>query len=240
MLRNKMFQPFSRPGASSINPRMSTSDTAPAPLNGFMPAALPPGDEPRPLPRTPIGTPFRKLGSQPIYRVIEVSRDATGRLSLHGHIWHTDLDRLRRFGRAVAANSSSHRVVIADGRGELIEELQMAGPGERQPLWGTWQKIPLPPPPARSAAPRVVAPRLREPVAAEPARPPSPAPAPVSVPTPPPAAAAEPGIPAAGDELSDDVMAALMGGASQPPRHLPRLSSDVPDALVPAPDHAND
>jgi hypothetical protein len=218
---------------------MSTSDTAPAPLNGLMPTAMPPGNEPRPLPRTPIGTPFRKLGSQPIYRVIEVSRDATGRLNLHGHIWHTDLDRLRRFGRAVAANSASHRVVIADSRGELIEELQMAGPDERQPLWGAWQRIPLPPPPARAATPRVVAPRLREAVAPPPARP---APPPPSLPAAPPqpVAAAEPEVPAAGEELSEDIMAALMGGASQPPRDLPRLSSDVGGTLVPAPDHAND
>ncbi|MEF7616893.1 hypothetical protein V4F39_23465 [Aquincola sp. MAHUQ-54] len=196
-------------------------ETAPAPLENAVPPALMPGRTPDParsLPRTPIASPFRRFGAQPIYRVIEITRDPGGRLHLQGHIWHTDLDRLRRFGRALAANSASHRVVIADSRGELVEELALAGPDQRQPLWNDWQQIPLPPPPPRSPyATRVAAPLGRPPVA-EPPPPRSPLAAP------PPAPAAAPGVQAA---------PAAAPAAAVPPRDLPRLSSDIPGAQPP-------
>lgn len=147
---------------------MPSAETAPAPLDSMLPPpvasrpAVPRDDTPRSLPRTAFPAALRKFGSQPIYRVIEVTRDASGRLALQGRIWHTDLDRLRRFGRALAANSQSHRVVIADSRGELVEELDLAGPDDRQPLWGAWQRIPLPPappPPSPPPPPRLATPQ---------------------------------------------------------------------------------
>ncbi|WP_348755282.1 hypothetical protein [uncultured Aquincola sp.] len=212
---------------------MPPRDTAPAPLDGT-PTAMP-------LPRAAFPAALRRFGSQPVYRVIEVTRDANGRLSLQGRIWHTDLDRLRRFGRALAANSQSHRVVIADARGELVEELPLAGPGERQPLWGDWQQIPLPPMPRPAATP---APPPR--VAAPAPRPaPAPVPAPPALPvvqqavpvSPPPAP-----LPATDDDVAAAMAAAWPTAADEavaepprqapqaPPRELPRLQSDVPDA----------
>lgn len=98
----------------------------------------------------------------PLYRVIEVVRDGEGRLRKEGRIWHSDLNHLRRFGRAVASNAASHKVWIADVRGDVIEELPILSPEQRQPLWGDWQDMPLPPrPPVRKA------PRPRRPAVAE-------------------------------------------------------------------------
>ncbi len=100
---------------------------------------------------------------RPLYRVVEVVRDGEGRLRKEGRIWHSDLDHLRRFGRAVASNAASHKVWIADVRGDVIEELPILSPDQRQPLWGgDWQDMPLPPrPPVRKAA------RARRPAVAE-------------------------------------------------------------------------
>lgn len=158
-------------------------------------------DVPRSMPRMPFPSALRQFGSQPIYRVIEVTRDASGRLNLQGRIWHSDLERLRRFGRALAANSQSHRVVIADSRGELVEEIDLAGPDERRPIWGQWQQLPLPPAPPRRAAPAAPKPAPR------------PAPAPALVPAPAPSQAAQPGGPPRDlPRLSSDVP-----GAKPPP-----------------------
>ena len=195
---------------------MPPRDTAPAPLDGA------PETTPRTLPRAAFPAALRRFGSQPVYRVIEVTRDASGRLSLQGRIWHTDLDRLRRFGRALAANSQSHRVVIADSRGELVEELELAGPGERQPLWGQWQQIPLPPAPPRAAPP--APPR---PMAA-----PAPRPAPQPLPAPPTLPVVQQAVPTPPPPEDDEVAAAMAAAwpsaAPTPPRDLPRLDSDIP------------
>ncbi len=89
----------------------------------------------------------------PIFRVIEVVRDERGRLREEGRIWHTDIAHLRRFGRAVAANTASHRVVVADAAGQVLEEIPVAAPHERVVRWDDWQDISLPPLPPRSAQP---------------------------------------------------------------------------------------
>lgn len=203
---------------------MATADTRPAPFDG--PAVTTP-DPSRSLPGTPNGAPFRRLGAQPIYRVIEVTRDAQGRLNLHGHVWHTDLDRLRRFGRAVASNSASHRVVIADSRGELVEDLPLAGPGERQPLWTSWQRLPLPPAPPRPAPRPVPAPPPRRALIVETPAPQQPTPA---LPAPPVVTATAPPAEAA-PATAAAIAAAAASSRARPPANLPRLSS----ALAPTP-----
>jgi len=90
----------------------------------------------------------------PLYRVVEVVRDAEGRLRKEGRIWHTDLNHLRRFGRAVASNASAHKVMIADHLGDVVEELPVAAPEDRAGCWGGgWQDMPLPPRPPVKRAP---------------------------------------------------------------------------------------
>ncbi len=90
----------------------------------------------------------------PLYRVVEVVRDGNGRLRREGRIWHTDLDLLRRFGRAVASNAASHKVLIADSQGGVVEELARIDPTQRRALWGGgWQELPLPPCPPVQRAP---------------------------------------------------------------------------------------
>lgn len=111
-----------------------------------------------------------------LYRVVEVLRDPDGRLRQCGRIWHSDLDTVRRFGRAVAANSVSHKVLIADAAGSVVEELPVAAADPARG-WDGWREMPLPAVP-RSHARRSLRPRLPQPAAAAPPsarRPPSPA-----------------------------------------------------------------
>ncbi|HSI61105.1 MAG TPA: hypothetical protein VLA16_26345 [Ideonella sp.] len=91
---------------------------------------------------------------RPIYRVVEMVRDADGRVRRKGNIWHVDLDVPRKFGRALAANTSSHRILIEDNQGRVLEEVPVISAGERKPTWTSWEDIPLPklpplPPPKR-------------------------------------------------------------------------------------------
>ncbi len=106
----------------------------------------------------------------PIFRVVEVVRDAQGRLHQEGKIWHTDLGRLRKFGRAVAANTASHRVVVADASGNVLEEIPVVSADGREAKWSDWEAIPLPPLPPRAERP---APLKRRPQAPPPVPPPS-------------------------------------------------------------------
>lgn len=93
-------------------------------------------------------------GARPLYRVVEVTRDPRGRLSPQGQIWHSDLDHVRRFGRALGANSVSQRVLIADGNGAVLEQIPVLS-GAAGPLgWGGWRDLPLPPLPPRKAPPK--------------------------------------------------------------------------------------
>jgi len=94
--------------------------------------------------------------AQPGFRVIEVLRDRHGRPQQRGNIWHPTLDITRRFARAVASNTNSHRVLVADSNGQVLEELTLPEAGARQDMWaGSWRDVPLPSLPPR---PRAVAP----------------------------------------------------------------------------------
>src|SRR5689334_19550460 len=89
----------------------------------------------------------RGLKRTPLYRVVEVLRGPDGRLSRQGQIWHGDLGHARRFGRALAANSASHEVVVADAHGGVIEQFATVG-AARPPLgWDGWRDMALPPAP---------------------------------------------------------------------------------------------
>lgn len=111
---------------------------------------------------------------EPLYRVVEVVRNGEGRLEKHGPIWHHDLDRVRRFGRAVAANSASQHVVVADANGAVVENIPRIMPGAEPPGWNAWSTQPLPPMPPRPQT-RVVPKRLPKPPPPAP-RPPRPQP----------------------------------------------------------------
>ncbi|CAN7256190.1 hypothetical protein [Rhizobacter sp. LjRoot28] len=107
-----------------------------------------------------VTTGFRPLSAsvdsddRPIYRVVEIVRDSEGRLRHEGRVWHSDLTLLRKFGRAVAANTRSHRVLIADSVGEIVEELPITPPEDRQAAWDRWEALPLPPQPTLPATRR--------------------------------------------------------------------------------------
>jgi len=85
---------------------------------------------------------------KPLYRVVEYLRDDSGRVREEGRIWHNDLSRVRKFGRAVACNTTGARVVIADNAGRVVEELPL--PSFDDPVlgrWQGWQQQSLPPVP---------------------------------------------------------------------------------------------
>ncbi len=114
--------------------------------------------------------------AQLLYRVVEVVRDGRGRLREEGRIWHTDLHQVRRFARAVAGDSTAHRLLVADGAGRIIEELRTApGPSAQPTDWGQWKQIQVPTlvtppgghPRLRRAPPRFV--RPAQPLPAPPA-----------------------------------------------------------------------
>ena len=159
----------------------------------------------------------------PIYRVVELTREPDGRLRRQGQIWHSDLDQVRRFGRALAANSAGQQVVIADAQGGVIEELPVAPVGSVAPAgWGGWREIALPLAPPRKK-PRVAP------------RPPAAAPAPAAE-----APAAVPAVdvaePAA-EAASADPPTLIAPPRKPPPRELPVVQTEVAapsGAAVPA------
>jgi hypothetical protein len=103
----------------------------------------------------------QKRGDPALFRVVEITRDGRGRLVPQGQIWHSNLDHVRRFGRAVAANTASQGVLIADADGAVLEKIPVAPLGTAAG-WGGWRDMPLPPAPPRKK-PRP--PMLRPPVA---------------------------------------------------------------------------
>ncbi|KQW01563.1 hypothetical protein [Rhizobacter sp. Root1221] len=173
-----------------------------------------------------VTTGFRPLADdtgwdrQPIYRIVEITRDAEGRLHRQGHVWHNDLEMLRRFGRAVAANTSSHKVLITNSHGDVVEDLPVAPPEARHSAWDSWGGLALPPtPPVRKAkvaeAKPVAMPIPDVHVAPEPASTPA-SEAPQALATPPMAAAA----------------------AATPPRDIPKLPVDQAAGIPsPVPEH---
>ncbi|MFN7724524.1 MAG: hypothetical protein ACK5QH_05590 [Rubrivivax sp.] len=135
-----------------------------------------PFDEPEPpsaqatLARLRAELAQRPVPKAALYRVVEVSRDAQGRLVQQGRIWHADLDHARRFGRALAANSVSQRVEVADSNGAVVERLPVPPPGSVAPSgWGGWKDMPLPPAPPRPRRALPPAPVLERPVLVAPA-----------------------------------------------------------------------
>lgn len=111
--------------------------------------------------------PVRPLSGQ-LYRVVEVMRAPNGRVSRIGQIWHSDLDRVRRFGRALAANTAGDHVQVADADGAVIETIPAPPPGTPPLGWGNWTAVRVPTAPVR---PRVAS------APARPAAAPAPAPA---------------------------------------------------------------
>ena len=180
---------------------------------------------PRPPARARFGT---GLERRPLYRVVEFVRDDRGRLREEGRIWHSDLHRVRQFGRAVAGNTTGARVVIADNAGRVVEELPLPTldhPAQGQ--WDGWRAQPLPALPA--GAPR---PSLRREVATTPA---SAWVLPVEPKTSPPPPGKPPALPAPVDPSPGSAVAASEGAAAppaRPPRDLPTL--DEHDTVVPA------
>lgn len=90
-----------------------------------------------------------------LYRVIETIRTPDGRLSRCGRVWQPDLERTRRFGRVLSANSAAQRVEVGDEHG-VIEVIPPPPPGAPVPGWGDWssqmdRQAPLPMLPPRPA-----------------------------------------------------------------------------------------
>ena len=111
--------------------------------------------------------------SGPLYRVVEVGRDPNGRLVRHAKIWHADLDVVRRFGRALAANSVAQQVTIGDAAGATIEEIAPPPAGVQPPGWQGWRETPLPPlPRPKPPKPRPVFGSVPAALAHAPAQPP--------------------------------------------------------------------
>ena len=76
---------------------------------------------------------------------------------------------MRRFGRAVAANSASQSVVIADTSGAVVEQIPVVPMSQAGIAgWAGWQHMPLPPAPPRKKP----AGALRGPESMSPAPPP--------------------------------------------------------------------
>lgn len=90
-----------------------------------------------------------------LYRVVEVLRAPNGRVKRVGQIWHSDLSRVRRFGHALAGNTSGDHVQVADASGQVIETIPAPPPGTPPTGWGTWRAGgALPPAPPLPAPPR--------------------------------------------------------------------------------------
>lgn len=110
-------------------------------------------DDNAPPATLPVARPAR-AERRPLYRVVEFVRDDQGRIQEQGRVWHSDLRRVRQFGRALANNTAGSRVVIADNAGRVVEELalpELAHPGQGQ--WHGWRERPLPPLPRGEGLP---------------------------------------------------------------------------------------
>lgn len=95
--------------------------------------------------------PMQKISGR-LYRVVEVVRAPNGRVSRIGQIWHSDLERVRRFGRALAANTVGEHVQVADSAGALIETIPTPPPGTPPLGWGNWRAARAPEAPKNASA----------------------------------------------------------------------------------------
>lgn len=95
-----------------------------------------------------------------LFRVVETTRTADGRLVKTGRVWQPDVEQTRRFGRVLAANSVAQKVQVADEAGRVIETIPPPPAHEPPQGWGNWRAqvaaqppLPrLPPRPPRLAA----------------------------------------------------------------------------------------
>jgi len=107
----------------------------------------PPAPAPAPPPMAASPMPRAAAPAQPLYRVVEVVRNDQGRLERLGQIWQPDLDRARRFGRVLAANSFSDKVLVANTEGAVLETIPEPSADAPPMGWGDWRDLPLPPRP---------------------------------------------------------------------------------------------
>jgi hypothetical protein len=91
--------------------------------------------------------PRAAVSARPLYRVVEVVRNDQGRLERLGQIWQPDLDRARRFGRVLAANSFSDKVLVANTEGAVLETIPEPSADAPPIGWADWRDLPLPPRP---------------------------------------------------------------------------------------------
>lgn len=119
-------------------------------------------------PKSEGAVPARRFDARPMYRAVEVMRDAQGRLQLEGKVWQPDLASARKFGRALACRSAGQRVIVANSAGRVLEELTVSPPGgAREFSWAEWQSMEVPPmgvPPARALLPGSPTPRTLRPL----------------------------------------------------------------------------
>ena len=178
----------------------------------------------------------RQRRNPELFRVVEIHRDSRGRLVPQGQIWHSDLDHVRRFGRAVAANSVSQKVVIADSAGAVVENIPLAPPGAAPAGWAGWRDQPLPPAPPRKK-PRPTPARVKPPGGAASAPVPTPAlalPPPAQAPAQPPVQPAA--APAAFDPESTAPLPPGSVAAAAPPTPADAVAPQtlLPDSAGPA------
>jgi hypothetical protein len=89
-----------------------------------------------------------------LYRVVEVLRAPDGRITRVGQIWHSDLARVRRFGHALAGNTSADQVQVADAGGQVIETIPAPPPGTPPTGWRNWRATAVPAAPPLPGRPR--------------------------------------------------------------------------------------
>ena len=180
----------------------------------------------------------RQRKAPELFRVVEIVRDSRGRLSPQGQIWHSDLEHVRRFGRAVAANSVSQGVLIADTQGGVVEKIPVQPLGGAASGWGDgWRAMPLPPAPPRQkprVPPRSLVEKARTVSADVPALPP---PADVPILSPAPVAAPAPAatdIPVVAQSAFDPESTATLTPAPPPePAATAAAAAPAPDADSP-------
>lgn len=119
-----------------------------------------------------------------LYRAVEVTLSPDGRLARVGKIWHRDLEHVRRFGHALAADTTGMQVQVTDSRGQVLETISPPARDAEPRGWANWTTDPVPAAPPRPPQPRrrprplpEVWPKPAQPPAQASAKPPAQAPA---------------------------------------------------------------